>query len=925
MTLINLIKFLASILAILVLHIEGASCDSDNVNLSGVSENLASLVSVTVFILISSCFLHFLSSKINDKIPISLVLFIYGMLIYGILMNFDHEKLPVGILRWVSSLRNIDNSILYFVALPILLYEATQTIDWYSFCNFLLAGISLAVIGVVLQVAILGILFHYTLRENDIWSFFISFLLASILSSTDPVAVLSILGDSTSSHKLITMFNGESLINDGTSVLLFQFFYLLSINEKSSYWYYIMLFIKLLILSPLLGIACAIVVIVWISFFRKCHNVQCIISISIGYLLYFCAEYYLNISGPLCIVCYGIFIKAYGLITFDKEALEKHHVLIESLSYMSNCVVFLISGIITVGMLRSQFKIKSIGIKTLRLVVVYIYLNITRTIMLLLFKPLLTYTGYQINFKELLLLIWGGLRGAMVLVLGLRLENDKKISNSISDLLSFYISGSTMIILILHGFTFNMLYKLLNPYPVKEYRIEYLNKTMKFIEDKYLERLSNLENYWLYKNTDVLEKANLLVPVLSNVKWTKLGTISYNVTHANIKNLMVIDERKGATQEELDIEDEENIFLLNPELNSNFAHDYLNLNSQTSDLYNMPQHSGSGISATGIDTQIPPGRSMDNMEAIRYGVSNFSSDYEIAKKASIAVNEPFSKEDFSEIDSGGGKDLDEYEIYIIIFNGLLYMYNEMYNKSEIDGKSLLTLKTIINISLDFSINKLKQRSLNIWKNVKNSKINKLYSMINYENFNDGGADQENQISVGDFEDVSKINGFEFEWILLKNNLEYILSKRLNFININNASFVLDIILSYILAHEKLVVKQNSIIQIILGNKLLESYMKQINNAKKYVFIIKNKMNVMFYYCLLIKTSSSMINIKKEIVKQYYSNGMLLDEDEKKLNDLLDEYKISNKSNYTKIIKFIIKKFYQMITFRKNIYTTTNIV
>lgn len=232
-------------------------------------------------------------------------------------------------------------------------------------------------VQVVLQVAILGILFHYTLRENDRWSFFISFLLASILSSTDPVAVLSILGDSTSSHKLITMFNGinylhlnkifyrisvgESLINDGTSVLLFQFFYLLSINEKSSYWYYIMLFIKLLILSPLLGIACALVVIVWISFFRKCHIVQCIISISFGYLLYFCSEYYLNISGPLCIVCYGIFIKAYGLITFDKEALEKHHVLIESISYMSNCVVFVVSGIITVGMLRSQFKIKSIG------------------------------------------------------------------------------------------------------------------------------------------------------------------------------------------------------------------------------------------------------------------------------------------------------------------------------------------------------------------------------------------------------------------------------------------------------------------------------------------------------------------------------------------------------------------------------------
>nr|PVC51028.1 sodium/hydrogen exchanger [Theileria orientalis] len=828
-------------------------CDSGKTDLSGVSESLASTVSLFIFILVSSCFLQFIMSKINDKIPISLILFVYGMVIYGILMSFEEEKLPFTFLKWLASVRRIDNSILYFIALPILLYEATQTIDWYSFCNFLLAGTTLAVVGVVLQVGILGLLFNYTLGLGEKWSFTISFLLASILSSTDPVAVLSILGDTNAPNKLITMFNGESLINDGTSVLLFQFFYLLTIGQSSSFLYYLVLFIKLLIVSPVLGVVCGTFVIVWVSFFRKWHVVQSLISVSMGYLLFFCAEYYLNVSGPLSIVCYGLFVKAYGLIAFDREALEKHHVLVEGLSYISNYTVFTISGILTIGMLKSQFLLPNIGMKILKLFGVYFFLNVARIIMLLSFRPVLAYTGYKINFKEVVLLLWGGLRGAMVLVLGLRLESDSKIENATSDLISFYISGSSMLILVLQGFTFDWLFKSLNPYPMSRQRREHLTRTMASIDRKYESEIEGLKTHWLFRNSDIVSKAGSAVPSLADLRWDKMGRLVYRPNTTKLEDLVEI-----LTGNKLQMKLESSL-------------SYLQIKTDSS------------LQMTPRDSFI-----VNAVESLE-------------KREGDPVEEPEAEE---------GDLKKEDETYVTIFNALSYIYGEMYKNDFIDGKSLLTLQTCLNISLDFAINKLNQRSISAWKTLMKTSDVETRMIYDIENWDE-------------LTKLEKMNGFEFEWFVLKSTMEEIVRRKLNFVKRTNVSFILDLTLAYIEAHEKLFSKMASSLENIMANELFQSSFKQINNAKKYVFTIKSRMNTRFYYCMLRKTAITMINLKKEVVDGHYVNGMLLREDRNQVINVLDQelYKNLNKTNFVKMIKNLFRKFFYLITFNKKMHTT----
>ena len=107
---------------------------------------------------------------------------------------------------------------------PVLLYESSAGCHWHEFRHILgshlyLAGVGILFTTFVLAAAVKEMLpsvigLHFTWPE--------AFLLGSTLASTDPVAVVSVLKSLGCPAKLLIIFEGESLLNDGTSVVLFS-------------------------------------------------------------------------------------------------------------------------------------------------------------------------------------------------------------------------------------------------------------------------------------------------------------------------------------------------------------------------------------------------------------------------------------------------------------------------------------------------------------------------------------------------------------------------------------------------------------------------------------------------------------------------------------------------------------------------------
>lgn len=89
-----------------------------------------------------------------------------------------------------------------------------QTTFWQCFL--------LAVPGVVISTALTAAITAVLLPA---WDWKLCFVFGSIVSATDPVAVVSILKNAGASPKLTTLIIGESLMNDGTAMIFFSLFY----------------------------------------------------------------------------------------------------------------------------------------------------------------------------------------------------------------------------------------------------------------------------------------------------------------------------------------------------------------------------------------------------------------------------------------------------------------------------------------------------------------------------------------------------------------------------------------------------------------------------------------------------------------------------------------------------------------------------
>lgn len=171
---------------------------------------LSSSLSLLVLLTIST-FVYILSKKIN--FPYTVLLVIVGLFLVPIsqleLFNFiNHFELTPDIL--------------FFVFLPILLFEAAYKINYREFIKNWKSIWILAVFWLIFSAALIWIWLFYLFPF--VWfeiPFLVCLLFWILISATDPVAVLSIFKEVWAPKRLTLLFEWESLFNDWTALALF--------------------------------------------------------------------------------------------------------------------------------------------------------------------------------------------------------------------------------------------------------------------------------------------------------------------------------------------------------------------------------------------------------------------------------------------------------------------------------------------------------------------------------------------------------------------------------------------------------------------------------------------------------------------------------------------------------------------------------
>ncbi len=278
-----------------------------------------------------------------------------------------------------------------------------------------LSVILFSTFSVVISTFLIGTVFYYLLPVFGIDVQYIYCLLfGSLISPTDPIAVLGILKEAKISKSLETKIAGESLFNDGVAVVVFLT--ILHVAEQPGQLHVsdvAVLFCKEAFGGLLLGI---ILGKFGLAIMRSIDNykVEVLITIALvmgGYAL----ASAIHISGPLAMVAAGIIIGNHGnekgLDNTTFQYISKFWDLIDE---TLNAILFVLIGLelLVIQFLPWYFVI---GLASVFIVLAIRYIS-------LIFPALLINLKEKITKRTLIILTWGGLRGGISIALALSLK-----------------------------------------------------------------------------------------------------------------------------------------------------------------------------------------------------------------------------------------------------------------------------------------------------------------------------------------------------------------------------------------------------------------------------------------------------------------------------------------------------------------------
>merc|ERR1719272_612465 len=163
---------------------------------------------------------QWLLGKVAPWMPYTPFLLILGILIkvidhYG--STYEHVAKSIG--TW----EHMDGHLLLYTFLPPLVFGDAMFLSWHTLAKCLGQCALLAIPGVLLGASIFAVVAKYVLPYD--WPWHLCFAFGSVMSATDPVAVVGLLNQLGAPASLTMIIGGESLLNDGSAMVVWTIFF----------------------------------------------------------------------------------------------------------------------------------------------------------------------------------------------------------------------------------------------------------------------------------------------------------------------------------------------------------------------------------------------------------------------------------------------------------------------------------------------------------------------------------------------------------------------------------------------------------------------------------------------------------------------------------------------------------------------------
>jgi Na+/H+ antiporter len=248
---------------------------------------MTGVVEIFVGLLLAVAIFALLARKLHIPYPI---LFLIGGVLIGLLSS------------WIPGIPKVrlDPALVFLFFLPPLLYPAALFTSWRDF-RANLRPISFLAIGLVLfTTVIVALLAHYFLKLP----LAAGFVLGAIISPPDAIAATAIAERLNVPRRIVTILEGESLVNDATALVAYRFAVAAALTGSFSLTLATLQFFVVGIGGILLGL-----VVGWLAvqFHKRVDDAPIEITVSLltPFVAYLAAER-LGVSGVLAVVTAGL-------------------------------------------------------------------------------------------------------------------------------------------------------------------------------------------------------------------------------------------------------------------------------------------------------------------------------------------------------------------------------------------------------------------------------------------------------------------------------------------------------------------------------------------------------------------------------------------------------------------------------------------
>lgn len=454
------------------------------------------------------------------------------------------------ILSLTKLVPSIDMSpeMIFYVVLPPILFDAAWNTSIPEFKKEL-SKISLLAVGLVFLTTTIIACIAHSIIPGFSWP--LAFILGAIISPPDAIAATSITKGLPLPKKLVTILEGESLLNDASALIAYKCALIAILSGAFSFWNAGFQFVTISLGGIIVGFVIGYGFLKLHRFLNGNSNAETFVIILLPFATYSIAEH-LEFSGVLAVVVLGMFLSWNSFSLFSTNSRIQMSHFWDVIIFVLNGLVFLILGM-QLPQIIADIPHSELPVLIMYGLLIFVVLIVIRLFAIFTF-PL--FSEHKIKKetaffsqvkKEYIILSWSGMRGVVSLAAALAMplqDNDGVLIAQRSTIL-FITFVVIIFTLLIQGLTLPNLIKLIKPAEEeekneKELNILLIDQSLSFLEHK--KRDHSITEGIVSGMIEKLKKEEMELYQTGNFE--PLGRIEWRKAYFNLELQLIEFQRK---------------------------------------------------------------------------------------------------------------------------------------------------------------------------------------------------------------------------------------------------------------------------------------------------------------------------------------------------------------------------------------------